>query len=151
MDILLMKNLKFRQATDSDSEFAYQTKRAAFKEYVEIVWGWDEAEQRRLHERRFSSQDFRVVQVSGQDVGILATVREPDFVKINQLYILPEYQNRGVGEECVIRIIQDAEASKLPVRLQVLRVNTKAQTFWMRLGFKITGETDTHFLMERPL
>jgi predicted mannosyl-3-phosphoglycerate phosphatase (HAD superfamily) len=87
----VMDNVELRKATSSDSEFAYQTKKAAFREYVEKVWGWDEEQQRQLHERRFASQDFQVIQVSGIDVGILAVVQQPDCVKVNQLFILPEY------------------------------------------------------------
>jgi hypothetical protein len=49
-----------RRATGNESEFVYQTKKAAFKEYIEKVWGWDEGEQRKLHERRFASQSFQV-------------------------------------------------------------------------------------------
>jgi len=49
-----MNDLKLRKATTHDSEFAYQTKKTAFREYVEKVWGWDEEEQRKLHERRFA-------------------------------------------------------------------------------------------------
>jgi len=37
-----MDNLKLRKATANDSEFAYRTKKAAFRKYVEQVWGWDE-------------------------------------------------------------------------------------------------------------
>jgi ribosomal protein S18 acetylase RimI-like enzyme len=144
-----MDNLKLRKATAGDSQFAYRTKKAAFKKYVEEVWGWDEEEQRQLHERRFASQDFQVIQVSGMDVGILAMVRQPDCVKVNQMYILPEYQNRGIGAACMMHIIEDATALKLPVRLQVLKVNRRAVKFYQRLGFKIIGESDTHVLMER--
>jgi len=144
-----MKNLKFRQATDSDSEFAYQTKKVALREYVEKVWDWDEDTQRQLHDRRYSSQEFQVVQLSGQDIGILVVVREPACIKVNQLYILPEYQNRGIGEACMIHIIQDAATYNLPVRLQVLKVNNRAKTFYQRLGFQITGQSETHILMER--
>jgi hypothetical protein len=73
-----MDDVNLRQATTADSEFAFQTKKAAFRQYVEMVWGWDEAEQRQVHERRFAEQEFWVVQVSGTDVGILAVVREPN-------------------------------------------------------------------------
>jgi ribosomal protein S18 acetylase RimI-like enzyme len=116
---------------------------------VELVWDWDEEEQRQLHERRFVSQDFQVIQVSGIDVGILAIVREPDCVKVNQLFILPEYQGRGIGTACMMRIIEDAAASELPVRLRVLKVNSRAVAFYQRLGFRSIGESDTHVLMER--
>jgi len=145
-----MNNLRLRKATADDSEFAYQTKKAAFREYVEKVWGWDEDEQRQLHERRFASQDFQVIQVSGIDVGILAVVRQPGCVKVNQIFIVPEYQSRGIGAACIMRIIEDAAASKLPVRLQVLKVNSRAFAFFQRFGFRRIGESDTHILMERP-
>jgi ribosomal protein S18 acetylase RimI-like enzyme len=144
-----MDNLRLRKATANDMEFAYRTKRAAFRLYVEQVWGWDEEEQRQLHERRFASQDFQVIQVSGIDVGILAIVREPDCMKLNQLFILPEYQGRGIGTACMIRIIEDAAAYELPVRLQVLKVNSRAVAFYQRLGFRSIGESDTHVLMEK--
>lgn len=140
--------MKLRQATPKDSEFAYQTKKAAFKLYVDQVWGWDEDEQRHMHERRFVSQSFSVIQESGIDVGILATFRQPDCLKVNQLYIIPEYQGKGIGEECMLQIIAKANSSRLPVRLQVLKVNTKAIVFYKRLGFKTSGQTETHILME---
>jgi len=144
-----MNPISLRQATYDDSEFAYQIKKAAFREYVEKVWGWDEETQRQLHERRFASQDFKVIQVSGIDVGVLAIVRQPDCVKINQMFIVPGYQNMGLGTECMVRIINEAAASKLPIRLQVLKVNDRAIAFYQRLGFRSTGESETHILMEK--
>lgn len=144
-----MDNLRLRKATADDSEFAYQTKKAASRKYVEKVWGWDENEQRQLHERRFASQDFQVIQVSGIDVGILAVVWQPDCVKVNQMFIVPEYQSRGIGAACIMRIIEDAAVSKLPVRLQMLKVNNRAVAFYQRFGFRSIGESDTHVLMER--
>lgn len=145
-----MGKCDLRPATAADSEFAHQTKKAAFREYVEKVWGWDEDEQRRLHERRFASQDFQVIQVSGVDVGILAVTRQADCVKVNQMFILPEYQSRGIGAACMRRIIEEAATSNLPVRLQVLKVNARALAFYERLGFKRVSESDTHVMMERP-
>ena len=142
-------NVNLRQATPADGEFAYQTKKAAFRVYVEMVWGWDEAEQRELHDRRFSAQDVQVVRAFDADVGILSVVRGPDCLKLNQLYILPTWQNKGIGESCMMRVIRDAAREGLPVRLGVLKVNTRAAAFYSRLGFIKTGESDTHVLMER--
>ena len=87
--------------------------------------------------------------MSGIDVGILAVVRQPDCVKVNQIFIVPEYQSRGIGAACIMRIIEDTAVSKLPVQLQVLKVNSRAVTFYQRLGFRSIGESDTHVLMER--
>jgi GNAT superfamily N-acetyltransferase len=115
---------------------------------VEQVWGWDEEEQRALHDRRFSSQDFRVIQVSGMDVGILALVREPECMRVNQMFILPEHQNKGVGTACMRRIMGDAARLGVPVRLQVLKVNARAAAFYERLGFCRISERENHVAME---
>lgn len=143
-----MIDLTLRSALPNDSDFAYAVKKAAFKEYVERAWGWDEAEQRRLHEERFAAQDFRVINVGGVDVGIMAVVAEPECVKLNQLFILPEHQGKGVGRECMVRVMGEARQRGVPVRLRVLKVNPRAQTFYERLGFTAVGQTDTHILME---
>jgi ribosomal protein S18 acetylase RimI-like enzyme len=146
-----MDSLKLRKAMPSDSEFAYRVKKAAFRRYVEQVWGWDEEEQRRLQLKRFSSQEFSVIQLSGVDVGIIAVVKEPDCVKLNQIFILPEYQGKGIGKACVKGVVDDAAADGLSVQLRVLKVNNRGIAFFRKLGFKETGESDTHIQMERPL
>jgi ribosomal protein S18 acetylase RimI-like enzyme len=142
-----MTSFSLRKATPSDGEFAYQVKKAAFKEYVEKVWGWEEGEQRRLHERRFGAQDFRVINLAGKNVGIMAVVVASDCVRLNQLYVLPEYQGRGVGRECMLLIMEEARQAGLPIRLRVLKVNPRALAFYQRLGLVCVGETDTHRLM----
>ena len=144
-----MQNLQLRPATISDSEFAYQTKKAAFREYAEKVWGWDEDEQRKLHQRRFAVHDFRVIQIAGTDIGIMAMERQQNCISLHQLFILPEYQRKGIGEAVMKLIINEAAEAKMAIRLQVLKVNNRAFKFYERLGFKRTGESDTHILMKR--
>ena len=146
-----MHNLTLTKASASDSEFAYQTKKAAFREYVQEVGGWHEEEQRRLHDQRFASQDFRMIRWGGTPVGILAVVQCSDCLKLNQLFILPEYQGRGIGTGCMRQIIAEAGRLGLPIRLRVLKVNGRALAFYQRLGFATIGETDTHVLVERTL
>jgi len=139
-----------RRAMITDSEFAYQTKKAAFRASVEMVWGWNEVEQRQLHERRFETQGYMVIQASGTDVGILVTSREADCVEVMQLCVLPEHQNLGIGTACMMRVIADAGRDGLPVRLRVLKVNTRAAALYRRLGFEEIGDSETHISMERP-
>lgn len=83
-----MTNIALRGAGPRDSEFAYATKKAAFKEYVDKALGWVEDEQRRLHEQRFAAQDFTVVTLEDTAVGIMAVVVTPDCVTVNQIFLL---------------------------------------------------------------
>ena len=145
-----MEELKVRKAQATDSEFVFAVKKAAFREYVEQIWGWDDTYQKGLHNRRFASQDLRIIQFHGTDVGFLSTSNTSDTLKVDQLYILPEYQGRGVGATCMKRIIDDANLEQKPVTLQVLKINTRATAFYQRLRFIIVDENSTHFQMKRP-
>jgi ribosomal protein S18 acetylase RimI-like enzyme len=49
----------------------------------------------------------------------------------------------------MMRVIENAAAFELPVRLRVLKVNSRAVAFYERLGFRTIGESGTHVLMER--
>ena len=145
-----MEELSLRKAQASDSEFVFAVKAAAYQEYVEEVWGWDDKYQRERHNREFVSQeDFRIIQFRGTDIGFLIMSRTSDTLKVNQIYILPEYQGRGIGSACLTRIIDRASLEEKSVMLQVLKVNTRGVAFYQRLGFTIVGESATHFQMER--
>ena len=144
-----MDAINLRKAKSSkDSNFAYSVKKAAFREYVEKVWGWDEAAQRRLHKKRFKAQKFYIISWNGEDVGIISFANKHDCVKVYQLFILPESQNKGIGSKCMQLILEEAQRMGLPIRLQVLKNNPRALAFYQRLGFARIDETETHNLME---
>jgi GNAT superfamily N-acetyltransferase len=100
--------LTLRRSTPDDSEFAYQANRLAFGPYVEQLGGWEEAAQRELHQRRFSTQTYRIINFEGQDVGILASVAMRDCLKVNQLFILPAHQGQGIGRRCMLLVMAEA-------------------------------------------
>ncbi len=144
-----MEELNFRKAHANDSEFVFTVKKTAFRKYIEQVWGWDDSYQRERHNKEFASHDFRIIQFRGTDVGFLITSCTSDMLKVNQIYILPEYQGRGIGSACLTRIIDDANLEQKSVVLKVLKVNTRGIAFYQRLGFTIVGESTTHVQMER--
>ena len=140
--------LLIRQATAQDKEFAFQTKKAALREYVEQTRGWDEDEQRRLHEERFATQEFQIVRFGDVDAGILSVDRQPGCITVNQIYILPEHQGQGIGSICMATIFEEATAANVPVRLKVLKVNRRAIAFYERLQFRRIDENETYVFME---
>jgi len=54
-----------------------------------------------------------------------------------------------LGAALVRGVTAVADVRGLPVRLQVLKINP-ARRLYERLGFVVTGETETHDLMARP-
>ena len=143
------RNIILRKARSQDSEFAYNVKKTAFMEYVEQVFGWEENAQRELHERRFASQEFRIIRYNSVDIGIVAYEVQTDCLKLNQLFLLPEYQERGIGEECMKHVMRKARMLNIPIRLRVLKVNQRANEFYQRLGFVYASESDIHVMLEK--
>ena len=135
-----MNSLPLRQASPSNREFASRVKRAAFKEQVEKVWGWNEDEQRQRHEQRCGSQDFRVVTLAGTEA--------PDCAHVHQLLLLPAGQSKDIGRRCMWLVVGEARRLGLPVRLRVMKVNPRVLAFYPRLEFLRPGKTDTPNLME---
>lgn len=139
----------FRKALEADCEFCYLVRELAFREYAESVRGWDEEHERTVHQKRFVSQDFKVIQSEGHDVGVLSAETTPDAMKVFQLFILPEHQGRGIGSSVMEHLIQEAALLRLPLRLQVINGNDRALCFYKRYGFQQVGTTETHMQLER--
>ena len=95
--------------------------------------------------------DFRIVNVAGTDVGFIALTADPDCLTLHHIFLLPEHQGRQIGRRCMQIAREQALGLGLPLRLRVLKVNTRALAFYQRLGMARIGETDTHHLMEWPL
>ncbi|MCY3739561.1 MAG: N-acetyltransferase [Candidatus Poribacteria bacterium] len=144
-----MEGLSIRKARASDGEFVFAVKEAAYREYVEQVWGWDDGYQRERHNREFASHDFHIIQFRGTDVGFFITSSTSGTLEVNQIFILPEYQGRGLGSACMTRIIDNANLEQRSVVLQVLKVNTRGISLYQRLGFTIVDEDSIYFQMEK--
>jgi GNAT superfamily N-acetyltransferase len=87
------------------------------------------------------------VESAGQPIGCLNVEWLPGEVKLKRVFLLPVFQNRGIGSRLVRQVLSEAKSTGLPVRLRVFKVNP-AQRLWQRLGFVVSGETDSHILME---
>lgn len=136
-----------RPARREDDLFVYEVKKQALGPYVKQVWGWDEDVQRDLHRKEFNASRLQIVTLAGCDVGTIGVVSDENRFLINTVYLLPEYQNRGIGSALIRGVLDRARTQGLPVRLGVLKVNP-ARRLYERLGFRVVAETETHWKME---
>ncbi len=136
--------LSFRQATLDDVESTFAIKKAAFRPYVELVYGWDEDDQWQRHKAEFSCETVRLILRDGKDVGYVLVRRLADALYLSQIFILPAHQGQGIGVKCMGLIQEEARLQGLPLRLQVFKANPRAQAFYTRLGFQPVSESATH-------
>lgn len=143
-----MNQVSFRPGHDTDREWVWTTKQACLRRYVEQTFGqWNETDQRERFDRNYVAQEIRIVSVGGIDVGYIATTCSPGELRLFNIMVLPAFQRQGIGTVVLQRLMAEARASHVPLRLQVLRVNP-ARRLYQRLGFADTGETDTYFQMQ---
>ena len=135
-----------RNVSDADYDFLYRLKVACLKEYVAAIWGWDEPKQKRIFNANFDPEASQIVVAFGRDVGQFSADIRQDEIFLSGLYLLPAYQNQGLGGQIVRDLLVFARERQRPVRLQVL-VTNPARRLYQRLGFKVTSKNDTHYVM----
>lgn len=80
--------------------------------------------------------------------GVYAThITEEGKMFINEISILKEYQNKGLGRKILEEQLDDNRKKGIITILQVFKEN-KAKSLYNKLGFKVYGETQTHYQME---
>ena len=144
-----MESVVLRQATLEDSEFVFLVKKAALGEYIAQTWGWDEAFQRAFHLKEYEPEKTQIIVHKGQDVGWMLVSESDSEFDLQEIYILPAHQRLGIGSRLIRLVLADAEQKRKPVRLQVLRVNPKARRLYELLGFRLIGESDKYYLMQK--
>jgi GNAT superfamily N-acetyltransferase len=113
------------------------------------VWGrWDKTEQREKHCANFTLQTHRMILLDDAIAGFIAMGDLPTHHWLVKFYLFAAYRNRGIGSEVLESVIAAARAAGKPVRLRVLRVNTRAQTLYLKHGFKVREETAERLFME---
>jgi len=98
--------------------------------------------------KKFVAEKIQVIQFNGLDVGRLRVVRSADEIYIGGIQILPEFQNKGIGSAIFADLIKEANELKIPIKLEVAKVNEVAKKFYKKLGFVKADEKGTDWLME---
>jgi ribosomal protein S18 acetylase RimI-like enzyme len=143
-----VKNIRLRDVKPDDYDFLYNLHREALMRYIDLTWGWEEEWQARYFRERFNPEDRKIIQLHEEDIGCISVQDQVDALFIAYIAILPVYQQQGVGTYLIKNVIQEAGRRNIPVRLHTLKVNPVWE-WYERLGFRRTGSTGTHILMER--
>jgi ribosomal protein S18 acetylase RimI-like enzyme len=142
--------ISLRPATLDDIATLYEIHRAASQKNVAKTWGqWDEPWQRDYFHQHFDCAHRQVIELDQRPIGFLDVAYHADQVFLAAIEIDPADQRQGIGTTLIRDILANAAALRLPVRLQVLKVNDRARALYERLGFVETGETKTHFLLQK--
>lgn len=136
-----------RKATMSDSAFYYEVKKKVLKNYIEKIWGWDEAFQLQFHIDNYHVDHTQIIMINEIMVGTIEVKEGVRSIFISGLYLLPPYQNSGIGTKILKDYIDKAKENNKRVELEVLRLNLNAQRLYKKLGFILEpGDENKYFM-----
>lgn len=138
----------FDNYTDDDYEFVYETKKQAYKKYVEANWGeWNEDKQREMFADFIKTYGDKIQMIMlgynkigfyhGEDIG-------DNKYELGNICIIPEYQGKGLGTKILKEII--SEQSGKDIYLRYFKQNPVVRLY-KRLGFEIIEELPYHYKM----
>ena len=140
----------FRDCTLDDFDFLFDLKKQNFKWYVDKIWGWrdDEQKERLKNDLKDHLSHKKTILIDGCPAGVYAShITENGDFFINEISLLNEYQGKGIGRNILEKQLEENRKNNIRTILQVFKDNP-AKRLYERLGFKIYGETETHYQME---
>ena len=153
--------VELRPVSESDNEFllgVYGSTRA--DELAQVEWAegqremflrWQFDLQRREYDTRFPDADYRVIVIDGQPAGRIWIGADDEQIRLLDIALVPEFQNRGVGTALLERLKSEAQNAGKALRHMVFVLNNNADRFYERLGFKKIEDFGAYKHMEwRP-
>lgn len=140
--------IRLISADESHREFSYQVKKAAEGEYITQMFGWDESKQRDFHAKAWQQYKPDIITYDGEPIGTIATIGSEDGIEIGQFFILPDYQNKGIGTHLLKSILDKADQLGKNVTLRFLK-NSPVKSLYVRNGFQVVHADESLYYMER--
>jgi ribosomal protein S18 acetylase RimI-like enzyme len=153
--------LEVRPVSASDDDFllsVYASTRA--DELAQTEWAkgqmdmflrWQFELQRREYNARFPHAAYSVILVDQNPAGRIWVGEDQEQVRLLDIALLPEFQNRGAGTTLLRRLIDYSMEHGKVMRHMVFVLNNDADRFYERLGFTLIDDLGAYKHMEwRP-
>ena len=134
----------------SDAEDLVALRIEAMRESLEHIGRFDPIRARERFLSGFSAEHTRHIETMGQRVGFVVVKAQSDSVLLDHLYIHPTSQGKGIGATVLIRVIEEAKAQGLSVRVGALR-GSDSNRFYVRHGFQLVEQSEFDNYYIRPV
>ena len=95
----------------------------------------------------FPKADHQIIMLEDQVIGRVLVERTDTEHRGVDIALLPQYRSGGIGTMLIQGLLDEAREAGKPFRISVVRTNP-ALHLYERLGFKTTGESLTHLMLE---
>lgn len=155
------EKLILRPVTPEDEEFLIAVYgRTREDELAQVEWAegqkdqfvrWQYGLQQSEYRSRFPDYDYRVIVINDRPAGRIWVGSDHEQIRLLEIAIMPEFQNRGAGTILLRRLIDEASKANKFLRHMVFVLNNDAHRFYERLGFAVIEDFGAYKHMEwRP-
>ncbi|NCQ51546.1 GNAT family N-acetyltransferase [archaeon] len=145
MNLLLLKFLEVKNLDEDFQKIKKIHKISMFKSVSEAFGEWDEDFQKTRLEKHFneSFNTLKFIEFKNETIGTInfryKITEDKNFNFIEQFYLLPEFQRKGIGSY-VFNFKLNLDEQNCETRLSVLKNDNGAQKFYFNHGFKEYSE-----------
>jgi ribosomal protein S18 acetylase RimI-like enzyme len=153
----LPTTIRFRAAQDSDLPFFFTLYGSTREEELaQVDWSAEQKDaflrmqfeaQHCYYHEQYPDADYLVVQKDDVDIGRIYLHRRADELRLIDIALIPESRNQGLGCQLLRDLLDEGQASALPVRIHVETYNP-AMALYLRLGFNPVEDQGVYQLME---
>ena len=123
---------------------------AVMREHLELVGRYKPDRARRIFRGHFDEPGLRLILTGEEVAGCVGFRIGAEEIKLDSFYLQQRHHNTGLGTTILKILLAEADALKLPIRLEVL-TGSKADRFYLRHGFVKLREDDIEGEYERPV
>ncbi|WDD98524.1 GNAT family N-acetyltransferase [Thalassomonas actiniarum] len=127
-----------REAELAMTNFTRQEKEAFIQQQFNAQY------QHYLH--HYNSDKFDIIEFDGQAIGRLFVDHWDREIRIVDITLTPDYQNKGIGSYLFKQLFEQAKAGNKAVTIHVEH-NNPAKNLYQRLGFELKTQTNEIYLL----
>jgi ribosomal protein S18 acetylase RimI-like enzyme len=145
-----------RPASPDDADFLFRVYASTRADEFAIL-GWPPAQQHAFLRMQYNMRgqsyaaykgaQTSVLMLDGAAAGSAIVWRGADEIRLVDIALLPEFRNRGLGGQWISRLLSEARAAGLPLRLSVV-ISNPARKLYERLGFVAKSDGSMYIEME---
>lgn len=129
-------DLRFQNAAEQDIDRIFQLSKELIDSYEDLASiDYDSVLVWMRRKIALNIATYTRILADGRHAGYFRFCPDGDRMELDDLYVFPEFQGRGIGTAVIKKCCGEAE---LPVTLYVFAKNTGAIALYKRLGFRVT-------------
>ena len=142
-----MKEYKLVKYEDKDHDEYIKCQTEAFKKYIIEFFGGFNVDVMEGHLADILKFDLYKIIVENELAGFIYFKEEDEKITLDVFTILPKFRNCGLGSQILQDFIKLANTKNKTINLDTFKTNP-AKVFYERNGFVVTGENNSHFILE---